>query len=174
VSASRFASIWHPYQSIFSLAADVNATVNSLYQNALGLDNLRTARNAAVVAGNPEPIVANLNEQIAVSTAAFGAATGIAPTNTAAIDAALTNTVRAASILGFANYLVANPLPSAMTCFYADGEAYIVNALALDWVTLNSSGGVASYGIDHFITTPTSFYIAVAFITGIGGCLGRG
>jgi hypothetical protein len=153
-------------------SADVNATVNSLYQNALNLDNLRQARNAAVTAGSVDAAITNLNEQIAVSTAAFGAATGIAPTNTAAIDSALTNTVNAASILGFANYLVANPLPSAMTCFYADGEAYLVNALALDWVTLNSTGGVASYGIDHFLTTSTGFYMRVVFL-GIGwsGCL---
>jgi hypothetical protein len=39
----------------------------------------------------------------------------------------LNQTVAASNLLGFANYLDANPLPSAMTCFYPDGEAYIVN-----------------------------------------------
>jgi hypothetical protein len=33
---------------------------------------------------------------------------------------------------------------------------------------LNSSGGVASYNIDHYITTPAGFYVGVAFITGLG------
>ncbi len=129
-------------------SADTNATVNSLYQNALNLEDLRNARNAAIVAGSPAGVITNLNEQIAVSTASFGAVTGIAPTNIAAIDAALNNTVNAASVLGFANYLVANPLPSAMTCFYADGEAYIVNALALGGFLVSLSGLSAIDAID--------------------------
>jgi hypothetical protein len=124
VAAMNSFDIWE------NASADVNATVNSLYQNAINLDNLRQARNAAVTAGSVDAVISNLNDQIAVSTAAFGAATGIAPTNVAAIDSALTQTVEAAAFFGFSNYLVANPLPSAMTCFYADGEAYIINALA--------------------------------------------
>jgi hypothetical protein len=56
-----------------------------------------------------------------------------------------------------------------MACFYADGEAFLIDSLALDWVTFNSSGGVASYGIDHPSVTSNEFYIGVAFITGIGG-----
>jgi hypothetical protein len=95
----------------------------------------------AVVAGSPAAAIENLNEQIAVNTAAFASAVGIAASNSAAIDAALNSTVRAASILGFANYLVANPLESEMTCFYADGEGYIINALAL---------GESKIGLIHF------------------------
>jgi hypothetical protein len=149
-------------------SAEVNATVNSLYQNARLLDSLQTARTAAIAAGNPAPVVDGLTEQVAVATAAFGSATGIPATNGPALQTALGQATRAAAMLGFSNYLVANPIPPVMTCFYPDGEAYLVNALALDWVTLNSTGGVAGFGVDHPNTTTNGFYVAVAFITGFG------
>ena len=112
--------------------AAVNETIASLYSSARTLDGLRKARAGAGVNGNPAPVIENLDSMLAVSQAAFGAATGIAPTNTDAIAQSLNLTMRAANIFGMANYLVANPLPDTMTCFYTEGEQYLANAVAMD------------------------------------------
>lgn len=126
VSALNSFDIWQ------NAPAEVNATVNSLYLSANNLNNLQKSRNTAIAANNPEPVIGNINSMVAVATAAFGAAVGIAPTATEEINQALNQTVRAASMAGFANYLAANPLPPAMTCFYTEGEQYLANAIALE------------------------------------------
>ncbi|KAI9007677.1 hypothetical protein DFJ74DRAFT_711926 [Hyaloraphidium curvatum] len=149
-------------------SADVNATVNSLYRTSNTLQNLQTSRAAAVANSSPQAVIDNLDSLTSVARAAFASAVNIPVTNEAALSTALTQANEGSYYLGFANFLAANPLPSAMTCFYADGEAYIVNALAFDWITRNASGAIVQYDIDHFNTTSTGFYVAVAFITGIG------
>ena len=162
-------------------SAEVNATVTSLYRTAYALDKVTIARNAAVASNAPAAVVDNINQMVTLATGAYGAAVGIAPTNAAAIAASLDKTVNAAAFFGFANFLVANPLPPAMTCFYSDGETFIQNSIAFgefvllcdpfrpriaskhhlspDWITLNSTGGIASYGVDHPNTTSTGFYM---------------
>jgi hypothetical protein len=126
VAALNSFDIWQNADS------SVNDTVTSLYNSALVLDNLQAAAAGAQVAGNPAPVVSNVNSMLAVAQAAFGAAVGIPPTNVEAINASLNQTVRAASMFGFANYLAANPLPDTLTCFYTEGEQYLAQALAFD------------------------------------------
>ena len=112
--------------------AAVNETVNSLYTSALTLDNLRKSRAGAGVQNAAAPVIDNLDSMLAVSQAAFGAAVGIPPTNTDAINQSLNQTVRAASMFGFANFIAANPLPDTLSCFYTEGEQYLANAIAME------------------------------------------
>lgn len=113
-------------------AASVNETVNSLYSAAYNLDSLQKARAAAAIAGSAPAVLSNLDSMLGVATVAFSSAVQIPATSTEQVNLALNQTVRAASMLGFANYLAANPLPPAMTCFYSEGEQYLASALAME------------------------------------------
>jgi hypothetical protein len=136
-----------------SASADINATVDSLYQNSKNLRDLRQARNAAIVAGSPADVVRVLNGQIAVASAAYGAAVGINPTDTAAFDASLNNSFVASALLGYANYLLYNPIPSVRQCVAPGGDPFIQMVLGLDWKTPIDPFGLGlsyEYGVDHY------------------------
>ncbi|KAI9026198.1 hypothetical protein DFJ74DRAFT_766568 [Hyaloraphidium curvatum] len=148
--------------------AEANATIFSLYRNAIALSALQKARAQAAVQNNAAPVLQNLDEMTALATAGFSAATNIPVSNTDGLTLALNQTVRAASLLGFANYLVANPLPPTLTCFSQNGEQYVAGSLGFDWWIRNASNAIVGFGIDNYATTSTGFYIAVAFITGVG------
>lgn len=184
VNAMNSFDIWQ------NASPDVNSTVNSLYTTGNTLNNLQIARNTAMANGSPQPAIDNLNTLVAGASAAFGSAVNIPATNAQALQSSLNQVVAAAGMFGFANYLDANPLPSAPTCFYADGEAYIQNALAFDWIHRDAQGAITGYGgfgcearqkrdreltfpslftgIDHPFVTSTGFYMGVCFITGVG------
>jgi len=149
---------------------DVNATVDSLYQSFTKLRDLRLARNAAIVASLPDDVVSKLNSEIAVASAAYGAAVGIDPVETAAFDASLNNSFLASALLGFANFLVSNPTPNSRQCVAPGGDNFIKDVLGFDWTTWDpwGQGLQIEYGIDHNKVTSTGFYVGVDFILGIG------
>ncbi|KAI9024560.1 hypothetical protein DFJ74DRAFT_705299 [Hyaloraphidium curvatum] len=148
--------------------ASVNETVFSLYRTARALNSYQTARASAVTAGNPASTIENLDSLVATARAAFSAAVAIPVSSEDALQTSLNQTVRAAALMGFGNYLVANPLPITYVCAINSGEEYAANILALDWWIRNSTNAIVGFGIDHYNTTSNGFYIAVGFITGIG------
>jgi hypothetical protein len=112
--------------------AEVNATVSSLYRTARALNSVQLASGQAVVAGNPASTLDNLATMTAVARAAFGAAVNIPVSDNDRLQASLNDTLKAASFLGFADYLVANPVPMTFTCTSANGEAYVAGPLGFE------------------------------------------
>ncbi|KAI9022001.1 hypothetical protein DFJ74DRAFT_671344 [Hyaloraphidium curvatum] len=68
----------------------------------------------------------------AAARAAFSAAVNIPVSNEAALQTSLNQTTAAASLMGFANYLVANPLPTTFVCTSINGEAYVASSLGFE------------------------------------------
>ncbi|KAI9008474.1 hypothetical protein DFJ74DRAFT_772890 [Hyaloraphidium curvatum] len=146
----------------------VNDTLFGLYRDARRLANLRTARAAAASAGNPNSTLSSLYGLIADASSAFSSAVGIPTSSVTAFDESLNRTVRASALMGLANHLIANPLPITYVCSLSSGEEFVAGVLQFEWVIRNASNAVVGFGIDHPAVTPTSFYVGVAFVQGVG------
>ncbi|KAI9006389.1 hypothetical protein DFJ74DRAFT_389544 [Hyaloraphidium curvatum] len=151
--------------------AAVNSSINQFWQTALGVQTLEGALLIARGANNPPSVINNLQTIATVARGLYAQAAGIPPTDAAAVNRSIELSAAAASMMGYANFLAANPIPnSPPTCFYPNGDAVLQNYVAFDWFILGPGGAtdIIGFGIDHFRTTSTGFYMGVAFITGAG------
>ncbi|KAI9005695.1 hypothetical protein DFJ74DRAFT_646773 [Hyaloraphidium curvatum] len=148
--------------------AEQNATINSFWNSGTTLKNAQTSLAAAQAANNAADVISNLQSIVAAATAVFAAAANIPASNTAAINQALNQTVTAKSIMNMATELVANPLPGFTPCVFDTGEGFLDAISGLEWYVRNSTGQIVGPGKDNFAATSDGFYVAVAFITGVG------
>jgi hypothetical protein len=140
-------------------SAQANATINSLWQTGQTLANAQSALAGARTAGNPAPVISNLETIVATATAAFSAAVNIPASNTAGLTTSLRQVTEASSLMGMANYLVANPLPETPICLNPDGETFLQNIAGFEWWLTNSTGAVIADGIDNYRVTSDGFYV---------------
>jgi len=112
--------------------AATNNTVFSLLSTARQLNSFQIARAAAVVAGNENATIADLDSIIATASTAFSTAAGIPLGPPEAFQTSLNQAVRASALMGLANFLVGNPLPITYVCALGSGEEFVAGVLQFE------------------------------------------
>ncbi|KAI9020604.1 hypothetical protein DFJ74DRAFT_673697 [Hyaloraphidium curvatum] len=141
-----------------------NATVFPLMEAARLLAEADEASRVSVRLGNSPDVVSDLAGVVQAAQRRFAMAANV---STADLPAARANdTLLAARLLGFADYLAANPVPGLPICWYGSGEDFLAIGLGLAWYERNATGAIVGYGIDHPTASPDGKYVGIAFATG--------
>ncbi|KAI9003434.1 P-loop containing nucleoside triphosphate hydrolase protein [Hyaloraphidium curvatum] len=124
---------------------------------------------AAAVQGGGVPDAAEAASTLAqaASIARSAFASAVNATGEAAISAALGAAFAAHGLLAFASS-VAPGVGTVPHCRLTTGDEFLAIQAGFDWIHWDDHGIIVGHGVDHPNVTPTGFYIAVAFITGIG------
>ncbi|KAJ3338503.1 ATP-binding cassette sub- G member 5 [Gonapodya sp. JEL0774] len=145
-----------------------NDTVKQLYTLAGNLYKALTSQAVLANITTPLPAPANVTQlfglvstEVTRQAVALGQYAVVNVADTKVLTATVTGLLTASSMIGFADFLYANPLNGSATCFYNTGRDFLLNgvSLALDETRTYENGTTYTVpGFDDVSVTPSWIY----------------